>query len=76
MSPAEIGMHAGAGDTSLALAVDPTLVRSDRLATSVPDQSGVHGDPRRSTAALGQAGVDAIVAQTVAAIRKATAARH
>jgi len=76
ISPTEIGTHAGAADTSLALALDPTLVRSDRLATSAPDQSGVHGDPRRATAALGQAGVDAIVSQSVAAIRKAIAARH
>jgi creatinine amidohydrolase/Fe(II)-dependent formamide hydrolase-like protein len=76
MSPAEIGTHAGAADTSLALALDPTLVRSERLATSAPDQWGVHGDPRRSTTTLGQAGVDAIVAQSVAAIRKSIAARH
>jgi creatinine amidohydrolase/Fe(II)-dependent formamide hydrolase-like protein len=34
---------------------------------------GVYGgDPRRSTAALGQLGVDLIVARTVEAIRKAT----
>ena len=34
-----------------------------------------HGDPRRSSAELGQLGVDAIVARTVEAIRKAVARR-
>jgi len=76
LGPAEIGTHAAVADTSLSLALDPSLVRSDRVAASAPDQAGVHGDPRRSSAALGKAGVDAIVAQSVAAIRKAVAARQ
>ncbi len=69
---AEIGQHAGVADTSLALAVDPALVRGDRLRE--PPAAGVAGDPRRATADLGKVGVDAIVAETVTAIRKATAA--
>jgi len=68
---AEIGPHAGLADTSLMLAVDPTLVRIDRLAPG----PGVTGDPRRATAALGAPAVDAIVSQSVAAIR-AAAANH
>ncbi len=73
---AEIGQHAGLADTSLALAVDPKLVRTDRLAASgPPPPPGVTGDPRRASAELGQAGVDAIVAQTVDAVRAATARR-
>jgi creatinine amidohydrolase/Fe(II)-dependent formamide hydrolase-like protein len=36
---------------------------------------GVQGDPRRASAALGQIGVELIVARTVAAIRAATARR-
>jgi creatinine amidohydrolase/Fe(II)-dependent formamide hydrolase-like protein len=37
---------------------------------------GVYGgDPRRSSAELGQMGVDAIVSRTVDAIRQATAGR-
>lgn len=64
----EIGLHAGLADTSLALAVDPRLVRTERLAVASP---GVSGDPRRASAELGQAGVDAIVAQTVEAVRAA-----
>jgi len=74
----EIGSHAGLADTSLALAVDPRLVRRDRLESAGNPgadhgASGVTGDPRRATAELGQVGVDAIVAQTVAAIKRAMA---
>jgi len=70
LSDAEIGIHAGAADTSLALAADPQLVRSARLhdgrAPAAGD--GVRGDPRRATAALGSAGLDLIVARTREAI--------
>ncbi len=71
----EIGTHAGLADTSLALAVDPGLVRTERLqpGTKLSAAEGVYGDPRRASAELGQLGVDAIVAATVDAIRRATA---
>jgi creatinine amidohydrolase/Fe(II)-dependent formamide hydrolase-like protein len=74
LTPAQIGEHAGAADTSLALAVDPALVKSDRLPADSRGGAlpGVTGDPHAASAALGQLGVDAIVAQTVAAIRRAT----
>ncbi|MEO8741521.1 MAG: creatininase family protein [Casimicrobiaceae bacterium] len=73
----EIGTHAGLADTSLSLAVDPRLVRRDRLsaAATAGFAEGVHGDPRRASAALGQVGVDAIVTQTVAAIKAVTQPR-
>jgi creatinine amidohydrolase/Fe(II)-dependent formamide hydrolase-like protein len=71
LSDAEIGSHAGVADTSLMLAVDPSLVRTDRLAEAHGAGSGVLGDARRSSAALGRLGVDLIVNDTVAAIRKA-----
>jgi creatinine amidohydrolase len=73
----EIGTHAGLADTSLALAVDPRLVRTDRLQAGEPlgRAEGVYGDPRRSTAELGRTGVDAIVAATVNAIKRAVARR-
>jgi creatinine amidohydrolase/Fe(II)-dependent formamide hydrolase-like protein len=73
----EIGTHAGLADTSLAWAIDPALVRRDKLASAAAGGSaeGVAGDPRRSSAELGQPGVDAIVAATVDAIRRATARR-
>ena len=74
---AEIGTHAGLADTSLALAVDPRLVRVERLQSAEnPDRAaGVHGDPRRSSAELGRLGVDAIVTASVTAIRSAVARR-
>ena len=65
----EVGTHAGLADTSLMLAVDPHLVRTNRLQPG----EGVHGDPRRSNPQLGQLGVDRIVTRTVEAIRKAVA---
>ena len=69
---AEIGLHAGLADTSLMLALDPALVRTDRLSIPVLPTSGVAGDPRRASAEAGQLGVDLIVARTVDAIRHAT----
>jgi len=71
----EIGTHAGLADTSLALAIDPALVRADKLSAPPAAAQGVHGDPRRSSAELGRLGADAIVADTVAAIRAAAARR-
>ena len=76
-SKAEIGTHAGLADTSLALAIDPKLVRAGELASgrNLDAAHGVYGDPRRASAALGQLGVDAIVRRSVEAIRRATARR-
>jgi creatinine amidohydrolase len=75
----EIGTHAGLADTSLALAVDPRLVRRELLGAArdagAGRDTGVSGDPRRATAELGQIGVDAIVAESVEAIRRAIAKR-
>ncbi len=71
----EIGSHAGLADTSLMLAIDPRLVRKEQLQSGLhfEKRDGVYGDPRHATAELGQLGVDAIVTQTVDAIRKAVA---
>ena len=76
-SEGEIGTHAGLADTSLSLALDPGLVRNQMLAQpgSRSLANGVHGDPRRASAALGQMGVAAIVNAAVAAIRAEQAAR-
>jgi creatinine amidohydrolase/Fe(II)-dependent formamide hydrolase-like protein len=72
----EIGTHAGLADTSLALAIDPVLVRADKLgAPTMGAADGVYGKPRRATAALGKAGVDLIVERSVQAIRESTARR-
>jgi creatinine amidohydrolase len=78
LTDAQIGQHAGAADTSLMLATDASRVRPEQYAAAAREApaNGVNGDPRPSSAALGQAGVELIVAQTVAAIRRATAARQ
>ena len=65
----EVGTHAGLADTALMMALDPDLVRADRLRPG----EGVNGDPRRATAELGALGVALIVDQTVAAIKQAVA---
>jgi creatinine amidohydrolase/Fe(II)-dependent formamide hydrolase-like protein len=74
-SAGEIGTHAGLDDTSLTLATAPNLVRTDAMRAEPHEKDGVSGDPRGATADLGQAGVDLIVARTVAAIRRAAARR-
>ncbi len=73
-SDAEIGPHAGLADTSLMLALDPRMVRADRMAPAAGQSSlpGVTGDPRRATPELGALAVDETVRQAVAAIRRAT----
>src|SRR5215469_9450977 len=63
-SEGEIGTHAGLADTSLMLAVDPNLVRANRLRAG----EGVHGDAARANPQLGQLGVDLIVTRTVEAL--------
>ena len=71
----EIGTHAGLADTSLQLATVPGMVREARLrdAPKPGPADGVYGgDPRRASAELGRPGVEAIVSQTVEAIRKDT----
>jgi creatinine amidohydrolase len=68
--PGEVGSHAGLADTSLMLALDPRLVRADRLGVRA-NADGIEGDPAHATADLGQLGVDLIVAKTAAAIRQA-----
>jgi creatinine amidohydrolase len=65
------GEHAGLADTSLTLAVDPSLVRSELLSKLAGDAQGIKGDARGASAELGRAGVDLIVERTVEAIRRA-----
>jgi creatinine amidohydrolase/Fe(II)-dependent formamide hydrolase-like protein len=72
VSSAEMGSHAGLADTALALAIDPALVRADKLAGPYP--AGVTGNPKRATAELGELGTRLVVETTVAAIRKQTQA--
>jgi len=78
LTPAQIGTHAGSADTALTLALYPAMVRADLLPLAARDGlgAGVAGDPRAASVALGQIGVDLIVAQSVAAIRSALAKRR
>jgi creatinine amidohydrolase len=71
---AQIGRHAGLADTSLMMALEPSLVRSERLAKSTGE--GADGDASRADAALGKEAVERIVAVTAEAIRARTAARE
>jgi creatinine amidohydrolase len=66
----EIGTHAGLADTSLMLAIDPSLVRVDALADKTAN-SGVNGNAGRATAELGRKAVEHVVDISVAAIRAA-----
>lgn len=71
----DIGTHAALADTSLMLAVNPALVRRERLAsaTTLGASDGVYGgDPSAASPEYGQLGVDLIVKNTVEAIHKAT----
>lgn len=76
LSAAEIGTHAGSADTSLLMAIDPSMVRPERFAEAARGgwALGTLGDPRASSAVNGQLGVDAVVKITVDVIKKATAA--
>ena len=73
LSDSQIGMHAGSADTSLQMAVAPATVLPEFFEQAAREgrKGGTAGDPRASSAALGQPGVDAVVRDTVAAIRKA-----
>jgi creatinine amidohydrolase/Fe(II)-dependent formamide hydrolase-like protein len=71
---ADIGTHADLMDTSLMLAVDPSMVRLQQLQHGPKPGTpvGVYGgDPRKASATLGQLGTDAQVAAAVQAIRRA-----
>ena len=73
MADDEIGTHAALADTSLELATAPQMVRDGKLAdkaSASPTQGVYGGSPARSTAALGQIGVDLIIAGTVTEIQK------
>ena len=76
LSPGQIGVHAGTADTSLLMALEPSLVRPDMFVQAAREgkSGGSGGDPRPSSAALGQLGVDAMVEQSVQIIRKALSA--
>lgn len=69
VAEAELGPHAGLADTSLALAVDPSLVRLEQAKNRNPGSAdGATGDTRRASAELGRLGTPLIVEASVSAI--------
>ena len=66
----ELGEHADLADTSLTLALEPRLVRTQGVQAAPPGPSGADGDWRRASAELGNLGIELIVSRTVAAIKE------
>lgn len=73
----QIGTHAGSADTSLTMALAPELVHPELFEDAVQrgPRAGTVGDPRKASLALGELGVELIVARTVEAIKAAQARR-
>lgn len=73
LSDTEIGTHAASADTALMLAIEPAMVKTEKLAEAAIQgrAGGTLGDPRAATAALGQLAADAMVKMSVLAIQKA-----
>ena len=78
LSDMQIGTHAGTADTSLMMAINSALVRPEQIPRDPREglTSGVAGDPRASSIALGQLGVDLIITKTVAAIQASVNAKR
>ena len=70
----EIDNHADVRDTSQMMAIDPTMVRNEKLQAG-DGKNGIQGDPRRSTAEIGRVLNERNVVRTVDLIRKSIAAR-
>jgi creatinine amidohydrolase/Fe(II)-dependent formamide hydrolase-like protein len=66
----QIGSHAGIMDTSVMMAVDPAMIRSEKIAPSYRfAATGVYGDPTRANAAYGEQGLKFQIEDTVRKIR-------
>lgn len=74
---ANIGRHAGITDTSQLLAIDPKLIRMDKLAPGGAYQvTGVAGNPTRASAAYGRKGLELKIAAAVGQIQQMIAAQR
>ena len=72
-----IGTHAGIEDTSELMAINPDLIRTDKLAPGGNFRvTGVTGNPARASVAYGKQGLEMKIAAAVAQIQKLTAARR
>jgi creatinine amidohydrolase/Fe(II)-dependent formamide hydrolase-like protein len=73
-TPETIGQHGGIPDTSQLLAIDPRLVRTEKLAPGGDRKAtGVDGHPERASAEYGRKGLDMKVETAVAEIRASMA---
>jgi creatinine amidohydrolase len=70
----QIGNHADPRDTSQMMAVDPSMVRNDKIVAQ-DDKNGIQGDPRGSTPEIGRALLDKNIGRTVEMIQQSIAAR-
>jgi creatinine amidohydrolase len=67
----DIGTHAGITDTSQLMAIDPKLIRKDKLADRGGfEGSGVAGNPTRARVAYGRKGLELKVETTVRRIKE------
>lgn len=68
----EFGNHADVRDTSQMLAIDPTMVRMNKLEAG-NGKNGVEGDPRHASIAIGKMLIERTVSNTTNLIRKSIA---
>lgn len=67
----DIGSHAGITDTSQLMAIDPKLIRKDKLADRGGfEGSGVSGNPTRASVAYGKKGLELKVERTVRRVKE------
>jgi creatinine amidohydrolase len=66
----DIGTHGGILDTSLVMAVDPRLLRPNKLKDKGAFEGSVRGDPARASVKYGQKGLDLMVDTTVERVRE------
>jgi len=65
-----IGRHAGITDTSQLMAIDPKLIRMDKLAPGGDSKlTGISGNPTRASVAYGKKGLDLKIDAAVAQIQ-------
>jgi creatinine amidohydrolase len=70
----EMGSHAEVRDTSQMLAIDPAMVRMNKLEAG-NGKNGVEGDPRHASAEIGKVLLERTLDRTMTDIRKSLAAK-
>ena len=72
----DIGTHAGITDTSQLMAIDPKMIRKDKLADRGGfEGSGVSGNPTRAKVEYGKKGLELKIETTVRRLKEMMAAR-